>query len=75
MNEFKVRALEIYDTFYPKRLLEVRFVVDKGNGEFYDSINRENGYSKTGRTFRSSYASLRQFYMPSEKGVKEDKIT
>ncbi len=34
MQEFKVRALEIYDSFHPKRLLEVKFVVDKGKGLF-----------------------------------------
>ena len=72
MEKFNVKALEIYDTFYPERLLEVRFVVDKEDGIFYDSVSRENGYSKTGRTFRSSYFSLMQFYIPSERKKNDE---
>ena len=52
--------------------MEVRFVVDKEDGIFYDSVSRENGYSKTGRTFRSSYFSLMQFYIPSERKKNDE---
>lgn len=43
-----MRTLEIYDTFRPKRLLEVKFELSN-NPELI-------------RTFRSSYYSIRQFY-------------
>jgi len=75
MGKFKVRALEVYDSFNPKRLLEVKFVVNKGNGVHYDISNECEGFSMTGRTFRTSYASLMQFYMPQEKnGENEDEF-
>lgn len=56
-----IRALEVHDSFNPERVLEVRFVLPSSqDGWHYDGLDRNSGFTRTGRTFRSSYLSLRQ---------------
>ena len=68
-----IRAIEVYDTFNPRRLLEVKFVLCNGlDGRYvagYDMKKEEidegrtiHGVTETGRTFRSSYASMREYF-------------
>lgn len=75
-----IRAIEVYDTFNPKRLLEVKFVLCNSlDGRYvagYD-MNKEEigegrtiyGFTATGRTFRSSYKSLREVEVQTQLGL------
>jgi hypothetical protein len=74
-----IRALEVYDSFDHRRLLEVRFVIMEESGMHYDwkahskvihPDMKENpdqprylGCTLTGKSFRSSYHSLRELMM------------
>lgn len=75
-NKNKVLALEIYDSFNPDRLLEVRFATKIDDRTHYDWSVHDFGTSYTGRTFRSSYASLREFMMKKDWNyeIKEEVI-
>ncbi|MEK6910209.1 MAG: hypothetical protein AABW82_00365 [Nanoarchaeota archaeon] len=67
-----IRVIEVYDTFEPDRLLEVKFVpCDYLNGEYiagYDEKRKIKdgrkvfGFTLTGKTFRSSYGSMREHF-------------
>ncbi len=66
-----IRAIEVYDSFEPKRLLEVRFVYGaKENPSAHVDLNeigeRRFGNTETGKTFRVCYASLRDLIIPEE---------
>lgn len=70
----KIRALEIYDSFHPERLLEVNFVVWSGRDFYYDFKKGEKIFTETGRTFRASYGSLAEILAGKDiKGKKEKK--
>ncbi len=78
-----IRALEVYDSFDPDRLLEVKFVLSSGEENRHLDCNvsdhevkpsngkfeprAKEGYAPTGRTFRSRYYSLRQLQMRDDE--------
>ena len=73
MAHIKIRILEIRDSFKPKKVLEYRPVFYFGEGVHYDPVTRQFGFSTTGRTFRSSYASLMELCpKPKESDGREN---
>lgn len=48
-----LKVLEIYNSFNPEQLLEVKFVQVFSDEVHYDPITREYGYTETNRTFRT----------------------
>ncbi|MDO8563941.1 MAG: hypothetical protein Q7R87_02945 [Nanoarchaeota archaeon] len=67
-----MRLIEVYDTFEPSRLLEFKCVpCDDLNGEYITGYDESKsikdgrkvfGFTLTGRTFRSSYGSMREHF-------------
>ncbi|MEK6889876.1 MAG: hypothetical protein AABX35_01680 [Nanoarchaeota archaeon] len=58
-----IRVIEVYDTFEPNRLLELKFGLCNGmNGLYYDGKTGSLGSTQTGRTYRCSYGSIRKHF-------------